>query len=308
MLKDEKILITGITSGVAGALADSLVGRNEVWGIARFSGDPAVRSGLDARGIKTAAVDIGEGDLSSLPDDFTYVLHLAYFRSPEPDFERAFRVNGSGTGHVFSHCRKAKAALYMSSHVIYSVVEDPWHAKRETDHIGAARPGYSQTSMVSKIAGEAVARYASREFDLPMVVARLNAPYGLFGGLPVSNVDQVVAGKSVFARWDPEPYTPIHIDDMCEQLPALLDAASVGATIVNWGGDEAVSVQQWCAWAGEWSGKTPIVDVRPPPFSLKGSCGDNSLRKSITGPCRTPFKDGLRKIYEARYGAPKAGG
>lgn len=70
------------------------------------------------------------------------------------------------------------AALYMSSHVIYSVQEDPWHAKRETDPIGAAKPGYSATSVVSKIAGEAVARYCAREYDLPVVIARLNAPYG----------------------------------------------------------------------------------------------------------------------------------
>jgi nucleoside-diphosphate-sugar epimerase len=302
MLTGEKILITGITSPVAGALAASLTGQNEVWGAARFSGDAGVRAKLEAGGIRTAAVDIGEGDLSALPDDFSYVLHLAYYRSPEPDFEQAFRVNGAGTGFVFSHCRKAKAALYMSSHVIYSVVEDPWHPKKETDHIGAAKPGYSQTSMVSKIAGEAVARYAAREFSLPTVIARLNAPYGPAGGLPVSNMDQVMAGKGVFARWDPEPYTPIHMDDMCDQLPALLDAATTGGTVVNWSGDEAVSVQQWCGYVADWSGKPAQIEVRPPPFSLKGSCADNTFRKSLTGPCRTPFKDGFRRIYEARYG------
>jgi len=69
------------------------------------------------------------------------------------DFEEAFRVNGDGVGFVLNHCRSAKAALYMSSSVIYSMHEDPWHEQRETDPIGWAKPGFSATANVSKIAG-----------------------------------------------------------------------------------------------------------------------------------------------------------
>ena len=46
-------------------------------------------------------------------------------------------------------------------------------------------------------------------------------------------------------RWDPMPYSPIHDDDIAAQLEPLLGAASVPATIVNWCGDEPVSVQEW---------------------------------------------------------------
>jgi nucleoside-diphosphate-sugar epimerase len=190
--------------------------------------------------------------------------------------------------------------------VIYSVVEDPWHPKLETDPIGAARPGYSATSMVSKIAGETMARYCAEAFDLPVIIARLNAPYGPLGGLPVSNVDSVIAGKPVYARWDPEPYNPIHMDDMNDQLPALLDAAGTPANTVNWAGDEAIAVQQWCQYAAEWSGKEAKIDVRPPPFSLKGSVADVTKRRSITGPCKTPFKEGLKAAYDQRLAAAGA--
>lgn len=299
MLKDEKILITGITSPVALALAKSLVGDNEVWGAARFS-DAAARSRIDALGVRTAAVDLGNRDLSALPSDFTYVLHLAYFRSPKPDFEEAFRVNGNAVGFVFSHCRAAKAALYMSSHVIYSAGEDPWYANLETDPIGAAKPGYSATSVVSKIAGETIARYCAQEFDLPVVVARLNAPYGPLGGLPVMDMENAAAGKEVFARWDPEPYTPIHTDDMAAQLPAMLNSAATTANTVNWAGDEVVTVQQWAGYGAEWSGQEAKINVRPPPFSLKGSVADTAKRRAITGPCKVPFKEGLHAIYKSR--------
>ena len=50
------------------------------------------------------------------------------------------------------------------------------------------------------------------------------------------------------------PYSPIHDDDICAQLEPLLDAASVPATIVNWGGDEPASVQEYCAYFGELLG------------------------------------------------------
>ena len=53
------------------------------------------------------------------------------------------------------------------------------------------------------------------------------------------------------------PYSPIHDDDICAQLEPLLGAASVPATIVNWGGDEPVSVQEWSRYFGELLG----VDV-----------------------------------------------
>jgi len=301
-MKDEKILITGMGSVIANAFAASLVGENEVWGVARF-GDEAAREELEVAGITTRALDIGDGDFSELPSDFTYVLHLAYFRSPEPDFEEAFRVNGDGTGLILEHCRKAKAALYMSSQVIYSANEDPWFEHRESDPIGGSKPGYSATSVVSKVAGEAVAHFCSRALDLPVTIARLNTPYGPTGGMPVGSMESVVAGKASYARWDPEPYTPIHLDDMCNQLDAMLDAASTPANVVNWAGDEYVTVQDWCGYAAEWSGTEAEIIIRTPDFSARGSCAETTKRRSITGPCKIAFEDGFRQIFEDRHGA-----
>jgi nucleoside-diphosphate-sugar epimerase len=302
-MKDQKILITGVTSPVGRALAKSLCSDNEVWGLARFS-DPLVRTALDESDITTVSLDIGTGDFSELPADFTHVLHLAYFRGPRPeDLVEAMRVNAEGTGLLFGHCRKAKAALYMSSHVIYNFYEDPWYHARESDAFGSASPSFSATAGVSKISGEAIARYCAREFDLPMVIARLNAPYGSANGLlATAHMGQVVAGQTVNARWDPEPYTPIHLDDMCGQVEAMLDAASTPANIVNWAGDEAVTVQQWAQMAAGFAGKEANVEVRESPGAKRGSCADTTKRKSITGPCKVTFKEGFRRTFEERHG------
>ncbi len=303
-MKNEKILITGATSSVSRAFATSLVGDNEVWAVSRF-GDPATQASLEAEGIKTLSLDVGSGDFEGLPTDFTYVLHLAYFRGGgATDFDEAFRINGEGTGFILNHCRSAKAALYMSSHVIYTFNEDPWHAPRENESIGGSKPAWSSTSAVSKVAGEAIARYCARSFDLPVTIARLNAPYGPADRLlPVGHMDMVMADREVTARWDPEPYMPIHLDDMCDQLDAMLDAASVPATVVNWAGDEAVTVQQWCGYAAEFSGRQAKVRVQEVPGSLRGSVADVTMRKSITGPCKVAFKDGYRDVFDKRYGS-----
>ena len=302
MLKNEKILITGITSSVSRYIADSLTANNEVWGVARFK-DEKARAQLDAAGIKTVALDVGSGDFAELPADFTYVLHLAYFRSSEPDFEEVYRVNGEGTGLILSHCRKAKAALYMSSHVVYAPREDPWYAQRETDPVGTGSPGFSATSGVSKLIGEAVARYCAREFNLPVMIARLNAPYAAMDWLlPTIHMDMVMAGKEIGLRWDPMPYNPIHLDDMCDQLEPLLDAAAVPGTIVNWAGDETITSHEWCNYTAEWGGKTVKYNVQPVPGSQRGVAADTTKRKSITGPCKVPFKEGFRRAFEERYG------
>ena len=81
------------------------------------------------------------------------------------------------------------------------------------------------------------------------------------------------------------PYSPIHDDDIQAQLEPLLDAASVPATIVNWTGDEPVSVQEWCAYFGELLGVEAKVVVEEIPGASRGSVADHTKRRSITGPC-----------------------
>ena len=98
-------------------------------------------------------------------------------------------------------------------------------------------------------------------------------------------------------------YSPIHQDDINEQTEALLDAASVPATIVNWAGDEGVSVQDYCAYTGELVGKPAQVLVQELPGTLRGSVADHTKRASFTGPCRVGWREGFRRTIEARHGS-----
>jgi nucleoside-diphosphate-sugar epimerase len=154
---------------------------------------------------------------------------------------------------------------------------------------------------VSKIAEEAVARSCARALELPTVITRMNAAYGATGGLPVLHMDAIVAGQPVVTRWDPCLYMPIHQDDINAQVEPLLAAATVPATIVNWAGDEPVSVQQWSAYAGELAGVQPEVIAKEIPGTLRGSLADISKRVKITGPCHVQWREGMRRAFDARH-------
>ena len=317
MISGEKILITGVTGVVGQHLAHFLAPHNEVWGVARFTEDVhrereafntvaapsrrgmATRQSLESGGIKTRSIDLGMGDFEGLPDDFTYLLHLAWMRADLAHLQDAIRTNVEGPGLLLQHCRKAKAALVMSGMGVYSGNDDPWHAYSENDPIGRGATAYAPTSPASKLGIEAVARFCARAFDLPIVITRLNTFMGTPASFPGAHIAAVLAGETMTAPSDPNPHSPIHVDDMASQLEALLDAASTPATITNWCGDEAVTAQEWMTMASDWSGKQgKISTVEPAPGSPAGTLADPTKRRSITGPCRTNFKVAFRQLYE----------
>lgn len=298
MLSGERVLITGPAGRIAYGLAETLARDNEVWGIARFS-DPAAREEVEALGVTTRRVDLGVGDFAGVPTNFTYLLHIA--ADFGEDYEQGLRVNAEGTGLLLSHCRAVKAALVMSTVTVYKPHPDPWHPFREDDPIGDAGLPSPQPYSIVKIAEEAVARYCAREFGTPITIARMGSAYGGRGGLPLWHLQAIAEGQPVVARWDPLPYSPIHYDDINAQIPALLDAASVPATIVNFAGDTPVSVQQWCAYFGELLGVSPRVEVRPVPGASVGSVGDHTKRTTITGPCTVDWRDGFRAMAAHHY-------
>jgi len=298
MLSGEKILITGPGGRIAYGIAKTLAPHNEVWGIARFS-DALVRDEVEALGVTTRTVDLGEADFGSLPHDFTYLLHIA--ADFGEDYEQGLRVNAEGTGLLLSHCRTVKAALVMSTVTVYKPHPDPWHPFREGDPIGDAGLPTPQPYSIVKIAEEAVARYCAREFDLPITIARMGSAYGDRGGLPLWHLNAIAEGKPVVARWDPLPYSPIHYDDINAQVEALLAAASVPVTIVNWAGDVPVTVQQWSRYFADLIGADLDLRVEVAPGASIGSVGDHTKRTSITGPCTVDWRDGFRAMAAHHY-------
>jgi nucleoside-diphosphate-sugar epimerase len=129
----------------------------------------------------------------------------------------------------------------------------------------------------------------------------MNASYGPNGGLPTQHLAAVAEGRPIVTRWDPCIYQPIHQDDINAQLAGLLAAATVPATIVNWAGDEQVSVQEWAAYMGELLGKPAPVTVNVQPGTLRGSSADVASRVAAAGPCTVGWRDGIKRVAEELY-------
>jgi UDP-glucuronate 4-epimerase len=111
-----------------------------------------------------------------------------------------------------------------------------------------------------------------------------------------------MAGETIDALADPNPHSPIAIDDMYTHLEPLLDAASVRAPVVNWTGEETVTLQQWCAQAGELGHRQPRIRVTPVPGTLAGSVADATRLRSIVGPSSRTFASRYADMFEQRFG------
>jgi nucleoside-diphosphate-sugar epimerase len=300
MLSGEKILVTGAAGLGPFPIASQLAKDNEVWGLARF-GDPAARRKVEDAGIKAFAADLGSGDFDGLPTDFTYLLHFAWLRAELPQLEEALRVNVEGAGLILKHCQKAKAALVISGMGVYSPHPDPMHLYTESDPICRGATPYAATSPASKVGVEAVARFCARAFNLPITIARLNTVFGvsdnLSGNYHARLVTSAFQDQPFRVPGDPNPHSPIHTDDMKDQIEALLGSAGVPALITNWGGDEVVTTQMAAQELERLTGKTAKLEVVAVPGAPQGNATDATRRRSITGPCKVSFKDGLARLH-----------
>jgi len=296
MLTREKILITGPTGQVARPLALALAKDNEVWGLARFR-DARARQALEAAGVRCLAVDLCEGDLREVPSDFGYVLNFGVVKTHTFDADLAGNVEG--LGFLMHHCRGARAFLHCSSTAVY---EPNGHEPlNEGDRLGDNHKafGFMPTYSICKIAAEAMARYSARQHGLPTVIARLSVPYGDAGGWPLFHLEMMRRGHPIPVHTNsPSLYNPIHDDDILEQVPRLLDVASVPATTVNWAGKDAVSIEEWCTYLGELTGLEP--KFQPTPRTIESVRIDTTRMHALIGATRVEWRSGMRRMLEAR--------
>ncbi len=295
MLTKKKILITGPASQVAFPIARELAKDNEVHGLARF-GSGADRERLEAVGVKCITADMATDSFAKVPDDVDYVLNFAVVKTSEFDYDLA--ANAEGLGRLMSRCRKAKAVLHCSSGGVYQ--HPGHHAVKETDPLGDNHRGFLPTYSICKIAAEVMARFAAREWNIPTTIARLSVPYGDNGGWPAMHLDWMLDGSAIPVHTEkPSVFNPIHEDDYIAQIPKLLAIASVPATIINWGGSEPVSIEDWCAYLGQ------LVGVTPKFVHLDNTIGsitmDLSRMHERVGRTQVDWHDGMRRMVRARH-------
>jgi UDP-glucuronate 4-epimerase len=292
-LSGSRILVTGATGQVALPVALALARDNDVIALARFK-DATKRAELEAAGVECITTDLARGDVDGVPADVDYVCNFAVVKSGKWDVDIA--GNAEAAGLLMAHCRNVRAFLHCSSTGVYEARDGT--PQRETDPLGDNHRVMMPTYSISKIAAEAVVRTTCRVFDVPTTITRLNVPYGDNGGWPAFHLALILGGRPVPVYVDgPSRFNPIHEDDIIATLPAMLDAATVPATIVNWGGDEETSIEEWSTYLGELAGKDVEFDLTD--GTIGGIPTDNAKRLELAGPTTVSWKDGMRRMYDA---------
>ncbi len=293
-MKNAKILITGPTGQVGYPVALKLAETNEVWAAARLS-NPKTRDKLVAAGIRCISVDMVQGDFRDLPQDFDYVLNFAVVRDVGNDFDTELTSNAESVGLLMKYCQAAQAFLHVSSCAVY---HPAGHEElTEKSPLGDNHRTMFATYSVGKNAQEAVVRLCARAFDLPSIICRLNVPYGNNGGWPYYHLLMMENGIPIPVNTDaPSIYTLIHEDDIVRTIPALVNAASVPAEIVNWSGHEHVSIEEWCGYIGELTGLEPKFQYTAD--TLPSVMSSNAKLEQLAGPTQVDWKHGIKRMLE----------
>ena len=293
-MEDRKILVTGPTSSVGLPVSLALAERNDVTGIARF-GNAVARGQLEAAGVRCINVDFATSDFSEIADEYDYVCNFAIARGGDADWDRDLAANGEAVGLLMARCRSARAFLHCSSTAVYQPAGA--HPLAETDPLGDNHRVMFATYSIAKIASEVVARTGARQFGVPTTIARLNVPYGDMGGWPWFHLKMMEAGMAIPVHPDrPNLFNPIHWDDIIDQVPKLLDVATVPTTIVNWAGAQA-SLEEWCELIAELAGLD--VKFEESDHTLGGVTTDNTRMHALVGPATIDWRDGIARMVSA---------
>jgi UDP-glucuronate 4-epimerase len=287
-----RVLVTGATGRVGFPVARALAAHHEVFGLARCHGEHDVAR-LEGAGVHPIVDDVAAMDLRRLPEGITHVFHAAARLGREArdeDWQAVFETNAQASGRLVAGCPGA-SFVYCSTGSAYAYQGQ--HPLREEDPPGVHLGAYS----LSKIAGEAVVRFAAAQTGNPLTIIRIFSTYGPEGGTPVNRLRRILRGEVIVLHDDaPNNYNPIYEDDYVRLAVRALEVASPEPVVVNFAGSETVSAEDYCAYLGELVGKP--VRIRYDPAAPWPIWPDVTRMHAVLGPTAVPWREGMRRVAE----------
>jgi nucleoside-diphosphate-sugar epimerase len=286
----KRVLVTGASGVVALPVVVELAKTNEVYAVARYS-DPAQKRKIEVAGAKAISFDLAEEDLSPLPKSVDVVINYAVL---PPSFKNmAYDVNTGGTGRLARRYRESEAFVQGSTGSLYEYQGE--RPLREDDPYGLHSGGENYAA--SKIGAEYLLKHLSEDYRLPVTLVRIFSFYGPRGGGVTQRVHQVMRGEPVSVYPGVKNmHSPLYEDDYVEKTIAAAGIARVGAEIVNVGGSESVTTQDYCRMAGEIVGKEPIFVENGKSWPI---WADVSKMEMLLGPSKVSVRDGVKRIIES---------
>ena len=149
----------------------------------------------------------------------------------------------------------------------------------------------------SKIAAEFLLKHLSVDYQLPVVLVRIFSFYGPRGGGVTQRIDQMIRDQPVSVYPGVRNvHTPLYEDDYVEKTIAAAGIAKIGAEIVNVGGTEAVTTQEYWQMAGEILGKEPVFVENSKAWPI---WADTTKMVELLGPNKVSVREGVRRTIEA---------
>jgi UDP-glucuronate 4-epimerase len=288
-LSGRRVLVTGASGLVALPVALALAKSNEVYAVARFS-DARQKRLLEAGGARPISFDLANPDLSPLPRSVDVVINYAVLPLNHPQH---YNVNAGAAGRLARRSRDCEAFVQGSTGSLYAYQGE--RALREDDPYGLHSS--IEPYAASKIAMEFLLRHLSEDYRLPTVLIRIFSFYGPRGGGVTQRIDQVARGQPVSVYPGVRNvHTPLFEDDYVEKTIAAVGIAKSPAEIINVGGTEAVTTQQYCEMAGEILGKKPVFAENSRAWPI---WGDTTRMVKLLGPNKVSVREGVRRVIES---------
>ena len=290
-MKGKRVMVTGASGLVAFPVAAELAKDNEVFAVARWS-DPVQQRLMEESGARVVKFDLAEKDLSPLPREVDVVINYAVL---PPNFgNMAYDVNTGATGRLARRYRDAEAFVHGSTGSLYEYQGE--RPLSEDDPYGLHSAGENYAA--SKIGAEYLIRHLSEDYELPVTIIRIFSFYGPRGGGVTQRIDQVARGEPVSVYPGVRNvHTPLYEDDYVEKTIQCAAVARVGAEVVNVGGTEAVTTQEYCEIAGEILGKKPIFIENGRSWPI---WADTTKMVRLMGPNKVSVREGIRRTLEQK--------
>ena len=288
-LTGRRVLVTGASGVVAFPVAVELAKSNEVIAVARFS-DPEQRRQLERAGAHPVTFDLADPDLSALPEKVDVVINYAVL---PPTQRTAYEVNAGAAGRLARRYRDCEAFVHGSTGSLYQYQGE--RPLREDDPYGLHSS--AENYAASKIAAEFLLKHLSVDYELPVVIVRIFSFYGPRGGGVTQRIDQIIRDEPVSVYPGVRnAHTPLYEDDYVEKTIAAASLATVGAEVVNIGGTEVVTTQEYCEIAGEILGKKPtfVEDSKAWPI-----WADTTKMVQLLGPNKVSVREGVARTIAA---------
>ncbi len=307
-MRGQKVLFIGGQGPVSLPVARALAPDNEVFIMARFS-KPDSRANLEAEGFPCIVHD-ALGPVDDLPDDFDYVyctyLPMSGVSEPLGRWPNSFDSYADATGRLMAHLRPSKGFLFASTISLYDPPAKPWDPARRASGETPVPENHLfgihvfNTYAFTKAATEAVVSYLSRSLEIPTTIIRIGYCSGVEGGPMRWQLDQIVRREPIRVHPDKPNYTrPIFEPDAAKLGVAALEQGRIPPLVVNWCGNDIVSVEEYCTLMGELVGIEPIFEYTEETYvSL---VPDITFRTEVLGSADVRWQDGTRSLVEGSY-------